>query len=85
VTYFLLDNPHCLAKATQEVRSAFKSEDEITLISVQTLSYMLECLTETLRLYPPIPIGLPRATPEGGATIDGVVVPENVSKLHPCI
>ena len=75
----MLKNPDCLAKVTDEVRSAFRSEDEITLISVQRLSYMLDCLTEALRLYPPVPTGMPRATPKGGATIDGFFVPEHVS------
>jgi cytochrome P450 len=82
VTYLLLENPECLAKVTDEVRSAFRSEEEITLLTVQRLSYMLDCLSEAVRMYPPVPAGLPRITPKGGATIDGVFVPEYVR--HQC-
>lgn len=41
VTYLLLTNAECLRKVTEEVRSAFKSEHEITFSSVQNLSYSM--------------------------------------------
>lgn len=78
VTYLLLKNPKSLEKLTAEVRSTFHSEDEITLLSVAKLSYMLACLDEALRCYPPIPIGMPRVVPKGGASIAGNYVPEQV-------
>jgi cytochrome P450 len=81
VTYLLLANPSTLEKLTDEVRTTFKSDDEITLTSVGNLTYMLACLNEAMRRYPPVPIGLPRAVPKGGATIAGLAVPENVSQL----
>ncbi|KAI1823870.1 putative cytochrome P450 monooxygenase [Xylaria intraflava] len=74
-TYLLTTHPEMLKKLEQEVRSAFKSEDEITLSSVGSLSYMLACLNESLRCYPPVASGLPRQVPEGGVTIDGEFVP----------
>lgn len=79
VTYLLLTNPEALKKATAEVREAFKSEDEIDFASVSTLPYLLACLDEALRMYPPVPTGLPRVVPKGGATIAGSYVPEEVS------
>lgn len=72
-------NRECLAKLTNEVRTAFKTEEEIDLVSVNKLTYMLACLDEALRVYPPVSMGLPRVTPKGGATICGKFVPENVS------
>lgn len=39
--YLLLKNPECLQKITYEVRSAFKSEDEICFSSVQSLPYSM--------------------------------------------
>lgn len=78
VTYYLLTNPDKLQKLTAEVRSAFKSEDEINIVSVNKLTYMLACLDEGLRMYPPIANGLPRVVPKGGANIIGTYVPENV-------
>ena len=36
-------------------------------------------INETFRIYPPIPIGMPRVTPPGGDTVAGRVVPGGVS------
>lgn len=61
VTYWLLRTPKTLRKATREVRSTMKTEADITFNHVTSqLPYMLACLDEALRLYPPIPLGLPR-------------------------
>ncbi|KAL2132356.1 hypothetical protein VTI74DRAFT_3927 [Chaetomium olivicolor] len=83
VTYLLLTNPEAMKKLTAEIRGAFKSEDEIDFASVSTLPYLLACLNEALRMYPPVPIGLPRVVPKGGANIAGNYVPENtVVAIH---
>ncbi|KAH8880867.1 cytochrome P450 [Thozetella sp. PMI_491] len=76
VTYLLLKNPEALKKLTEEVRSTFKSEEEITLLSVGRLSYMLACLDEGLRSYPPVAIGFPRQVPEGGTMVAGEFLPQ---------
>lgn len=83
-TYLLTTNPEALRRLTEEVRSTFKTEEEIDFTSVSSLQYMLACLDEALRMYPPAPLGLPRQTPKGGATIAGHYVPEDVSipQLH---
>ncbi|RFU33682.1 hypothetical protein B7463_g2669, partial [Scytalidium lignicola] len=74
-TYFLGADPRALDIVTEEVRSAFPNEEDITLISVQKLTYMLAVLDETLRMYPPAPITQPRKIAEGGDTILGRFVP----------
>jgi cytochrome P450 len=79
VTYLLLTNRSALEQLTREVRSSFKSEKEITITSVGTLAYMLACLNEALRIYPPVATGLPRKVPNGGAVIGDSFVPEQVS------
>lgn len=79
MTFLLLTNRFALDKLTVEIRSAFKFEDEIDFLSVSALPYLLACLDEALRMYPPVPMGLPRVTPKGGATICGNYVPEGVS------
>ncbi|KAI1115913.1 cytochrome P450 [Nemania sp. NC0429] len=73
-TYLLTTNPDVLRKLEQEVRSAYRSEDEITLTSVGRLTYMLACLNESLRRYPPVVTGMPRVTPRGGGMVDGAFV-----------
>jgi cytochrome P450 len=61
VTYWLLRSPEALAKVTDEVRSAFQTEADISLQDVGTrLPYMLACLDEAFRMYPPVPSGLQR-------------------------
>ncbi|KAJ6185613.1 cytochrome P450 [Penicillium mononematosum] len=82
-TYFLLTNPEALRKVTEEVRSRFHNEDEITLTSVADLHYMLACINESLRRYPPVPSGMPRLVPQGGATIAGHYLPENTITAIP--
>jgi cytochrome P450 len=79
VTYFLLKEPRIYQKLAQEVRSAFENEDDITILNVNKLQYLLATLNEALRMYPPIPSGLPRIVPKGGEHVDGYWFPENVS------
>ncbi|KAK8022078.1 cytochrome P450 [Apiospora rasikravindrae] len=74
-TFLLLTNPEALDKLTNEVRSTFADDADITLSSVGSLSYMLACLNESLRRYPPVVIGLPRSVPPGGGQIAGHSVP----------
>lgn len=79
VSYLLTQHPETLAKLTHEVRTSFKSEQDIDFVSVSQLQYMMACLDEGLRMYPPAPLGLPREVPKGGANIAGQWVPEKVS------
>lgn len=77
--YCLTQNPTKLEKLCQEVRGAFEREADITLVSLNRLEYMSACLQETMRLYPPVPNGLPRIVPDGGREVCGHFVPEGVS------
>ncbi|KAJ3944105.1 uncharacterized protein N0V96_005629 [Colletotrichum fioriniae] len=76
-TYFLATNPHVLVKLNDEVRSAFTTEDEIDMLSVQSLPYLLAVLDESLRMFPPVPGPSPRAIGEGGDTILGEFIPQD--------
>ncbi|KAF6802058.1 trichothecene c-15 hydroxylase [Colletotrichum sojae] len=78
-TYFLAKNPDSLPKLTEEVRSAFESEGQIDMISVQNLSYLLAVLDESMRLFPPVPAGSPRMAGKGGDTILGRHIPEGTT------
>lgn len=76
-TYLLLTNRDKLERLTAEVRGAFAAEEEINIQTAGTkLPYMLACLDEALRRYPPVPVGLPRVVPKGGRTFLGRFVPE---------
>ncbi|KAK2049314.1 cytochrome P450 [Colletotrichum somersetense] len=78
-TYYLLMNPVALNKLTDEIRSTFKDESEIDFQSVGNMTYLLACLDEALRIYPPVPGGLPRIVPQGGANIADHYVPEGTT------
>jgi cytochrome P450 len=78
-TFLLLRNPEAYAKLCHEVRSSFASADEITVERVNKLEYMIACLQEGLRYYPPVPTGLPRVVPKAGDTISGHYIPGGTS------
>ncbi|KAF4636467.1 hypothetical protein G7Y89_g1609 [Cudoniella acicularis] len=75
ITYNLLRAPDVLKKLTDLVRTTFTTESEINILSVQKLDYFTACLEEGLRMYPPIPSGLPRTTTAEGNIICSKYVP----------
>ena len=79
ITYQMLKHPEPFKKAIEEIRNAFASEAEIVPESVKRLPYLAAVVSEGLRMYPPFPEGLPRLTPQCGATISGQWVPGGVS------
>ncbi|KJZ74404.1 hypothetical protein HIM_06214 [Hirsutella minnesotensis 3608] len=83
LTALLLENATDLKRLEREVRSHFATAADITCSSVKDLVYMEACLHEALRLYPPVPVGLPRVTPDGGAVIAGEPIPPNTTVSVP--
>ena len=83
-TYHLLSNPPVWERLQDEIRSSFRSEKHINLQSVSNsarIPYMEAVLTESLRLYPPVPASIPRVTGPEGDVIDGHIIPPNVITL----
>ena len=78
-TYHLLKNPEHLRKLTEEIRGAFEDFDDITLEGLARLKYLQAVLQEGLRMYPPVPIALPRRTPKEGTVICGEWIPGDVA------
>ncbi|KAK4225933.1 cytochrome P450 [Podospora fimiseda] len=75
LTYFLLTHPDILARLTKEIRSKYKSETEITMESLASLRYLNACIQESLRVFPAVPVGVPRVVPSSGKAIMGKYVP----------
>ena len=69
--HHLLSHPPTYEKLCAEIRSVFESERDITAYRVSSLPYLNAVLNETLRLCPPIPDGMRRAVPKGGAIVAG--------------
>lgn len=77
--YHLVQNRNALSVLTQEIRTHFKSYEEITAISAATLPYLTACLKESLRFTPPLLTGMPVTSP--GAMVDGMYVPKGVRQM----
>jgi cytochrome P450 len=83
--YYLLNNQEAYRKLKEEVRSKFSGPEEVNARTAAALPYLTACIEETFRIYPPIPIAMPRITPKGGCVIAGHFVPEDVSKTYPFV
>lgn len=68
-----------MTKLVDEIRTAFETVDDISVETLAKLPYLNACIEEGMRMYPPVPTGLPRITPKGGAPICGQWVPEDVT------
>ncbi|KAI1327216.1 cytochrome P450 [Xylariaceae sp. FL0255] len=78
LTYWILKTPHVLKRITEEVRDVFSADEDITFNEARSkLPYMMACLEEGLRIYPPVPLLLLRVVPDGPPVqIAGITVPE---------
>ena len=74
ITYYLSRNKNVYQKLAHEVRDAFEDYEQIDGQSTNCLPYLKAIIDEGLRLYPPIPIGLPRVSP--GETVDDHYIPK---------
>ncbi|KAI0096560.1 cytochrome P450 [Daldinia grandis] len=61
--FHLSQNPFAYSALADEVRSAFRSEVDISFRSTASLEYLSACIDETLRVYPPATETLPRISP----------------------
>nr|KMM66554.1 trichothecene C-15 hydroxylase [Coccidioides posadasii RMSCC 3488] len=74
--YFLCKSPETMQKLSDEIRSAFTSDSDITFDKAATLPYLGAVLEEAMRCYPPVAAFLARVVPPGGASVDGYFIPE---------
>lgn len=74
-TFYILKYPPVYQRVTNEIRSQFKTHEEVTLRSIGKLRYLLAVLDESLRIYPPGTGSHRRVVPSGGATVCGRQIP----------
>lgn len=83
LTYMLLTTPDAMNKLVHEIRNAFTTSDAISMDVLAGLPYLNACVKEALRIYPPVPVGLPHFTPAEGSTICGHFIPPNTTVAAP--
>lgn len=84
VLFYLLHNPEWLARATEEVRSAFTSDEDILLgPPLSSCKVLIACIDESQRLTPTAPNGPPRVADAGGIMIDGHFLPQGTTVNSP--
>ena len=81
ITYYLFKTPHALRALREEIRSTFSSYEEINGTSTSHMQYLTAVALEGMRIYPPLPIALPRVVPEMGDTVNGEFLPAGVSGM----
>lgn len=76
--YHLLMTPEKMSIIVDEVRGAFQKGSDIEMRALERMPYLNACIEEGLRIYPPVPIGLPRITPDEGLLVCGEHIPGKV-------
>ncbi|XP_073124825.1 cytochrome P450 83B1-like [Henckelia pumila] len=70
----LIKKPQAMKKAREEVRNVVGTKGTVDEDDIQNLPYLKAIIKETLRLFPPTPLSVPRETIEK-CTIDGYEIP----------
>lgn len=78
IFYYLCTTPSAKEELEREILSEFLAYRDINATSAASLKYLHAVCQEALRMFPPLPLGLPREVPKGGETVDGYYVPEEV-------
>ncbi|KAJ5801644.1 uncharacterized protein N7518_003712 [Penicillium psychrosexuale] len=73
--YHLLRTPEKMEIIVEEVRATFEKDSDIDIRSLEHMTYLNACIEEGLRMYPPVPVGLPRIAPDEGLIVCGEYIP----------
>ncbi|OTA99206.1 hypothetical protein M426DRAFT_325350 [Hypoxylon sp. CI-4A] len=79
LTFLLLKNRRVLQILSKEIREGFDNPNEMTITRVNQCKYLLACIEEALRFYPPSPQPHQRIIPPGGAVVNGEYLPEGIA------
>ena len=75
IIYQLGRHPAVYERLAEEIRTSLQTYEGITGRTTDSLPYLKAVIEEGLRIYPPVPIGLPRVSP--GETVDGQYIPRD--------
>ncbi|KAF1810375.1 cytochrome P450 [Eremomyces bilateralis CBS 781.70] len=78
--YHMIRHPDTWRRAQAEVEEAVKNglckDRVVSYADAQQLPFVQACVKEALRMFGPVPMGLPRIAPKGGLTIGDRTLPE---------
>ncbi|KFH47378.1 Pisatin demethylase-like protein [Hapsidospora chrysogenum ATCC 11550] len=91
--YYMLRHPNAWQRARDEIDEAIKThgicqDPVVTFADTLKLPFLQACIKEAMRVFAPVPMGLPRVVPEGGLDIGdqhftkGTIVSINSWVLH---
>ncbi|PGG96095.1 hypothetical protein GX51_07990 [Blastomyces parvus] len=75
--YYMIRHPNAWKRARAEIEAASLEDPVIGYMDAQKLPFLQACIKETLRVFGPAPMGLPRIAPEGGLTIGDRTIPQD--------
>lgn len=82
--YQLLMAPEKMEAIVREVRETFEKDSDIGMRALEHMTYLNACIEEGLRIYPPVPVGLPRVAPDEGLLVCGDRIPGKVFTFLSC-
>ncbi|KAI1328724.1 cytochrome P450 [Xylariaceae sp. FL0255] len=82
--FYLLKNPQCLHRLTQEIRSSFSTLEAMTCETLAQQPYLNTVIKESMRIFPSVGVGSPRVVGPDPQTIMGYTFPPGtrVSTRH---
>ncbi|OAX83728.1 hypothetical protein ACJ72_01908 [Emergomyces africanus] len=86
--YYMIRHPNAWGRVRAEIDAAGLEDPVISYMDAQKLPFLQACIKETLRVFGPAPMGLPRIAPQGGLTIgdrtipEGTIVSVNIWVMH---
>ncbi|OAT11573.1 benzoate 4-monooxygenase cytochrome P450 [Blastomyces gilchristii SLH14081] len=86
--YYVIRHPNAWGRTRAEIETAGLEGPVIGYMDAQKLPFLQACIKETLRVFGPAPIVLPRIVPEGVLTIgdrtipQGTIVSMNIWGMH---
>jgi cytochrome P450 len=80
--YQLLRNPDKMEIILKEIHETFEKESDIGMRALEHMQYLNACIEEGLRIYPPVPVGLPRVAPDDGLLVCGEHIPGKVLSIR---
>ncbi|KAH7070335.1 putative cytochrome P450 [Paraphoma chrysanthemicola] len=80
--YWLLRSPHALRTLVAELETRYRSDGDISPQSVHELPYLVACIEEGLRMFPPAPHGPGRVSPGAKTEVASHPVAMNRNPEH---